>query len=692
MASAAQSQITMAAASWILQLATFNGSTITATDERSLAGWGFSNGRLHRENLQPDRLTFTRAVERFDDAPPIAYGQLVVLIDPQGVQRFVGTRIVVPASASASEELQQYEFRGPWYWLQRIVYRQSWQQLLINGQLVSRTTSHLLLNGTDFPTVADQVTAVAEFAISQGAPFALGTIDIPIRPFVTEITDQNCAAVIADQLRFAPDAVAWFDYSQAVPTLNVRQAHNLEAVSLSLGPGQRVLIADDGLTITPRPDEQVTSVSLRYERTDTLDDKQYLRLDEDVYPQGSDGSGLNAIHATIPLAGYNKTTIRASIFCEAIDTADVNWWKRVIPKLTDTRIKNLTISNVQRVIANSRTEENPAGDASSEFGRFLVEGQLAEWMADVSEDALQWEQEEISADFSFDLDVDPTSGEKLEKVQKLRIPVQLVATTAPAGESSYWATQSEEEGETAPAGLAQYLYQSLNPLQYEGSVTTVQPETTGYIGPGNSLNILGTQDAGHASMAARVQSVDELIDTGTTFIQFGPNPSLSLGAILEFMRATRHRRRWTRQETQETGENATEMDVQLGQATANLNTVEGDRQNKLFACVDTLNRIELDASQRKLTLETGGQPAKAVLQAYNLESTATLVGGDTGIYATLMASGSDASLNLNGTNGRILCQTTLCKGKQLYPREETWCDPTTGARRKIMVIASDPYD
>lgn len=680
------------AANWRIYTATFANGEVQLNAGKTLAEYGFYNGRLHRENLQADSLTLTKAVSKFDATPDIPYGQLIALQDNRGQTRFVGTRIVVPASASASEEVQEYEFLGPWHWLQRIVYRQTWKQLLVDGQLVPRTTSHLLLNGTDYRTVGLQIADAANFAIGQGAPLQLGTIDIPIVPFMTEITDQTCAQVIADQLRFAPDAVAWFDYSTNTPTLHVRQASNLTPVSLTLGPGQPISIADEGISITARPDEQVASVSLRYERTDTQDGKEYLKLAEDVYPVGSQGTGLNAVHATITLAGYNRTTVRASIVCEQIDTGSVDWWKRVVPRLDDPRIKNLVVSNVDRVIAGSRSDANPEGQASSQFQRMLVEGQLAEWMSDVTDNALQWEQEEISAEFTFDLDVDPSSGVKLEKVSRLRIPVQLVSTTAPDGESSYWALESEEEGEQAPAGLAQYLYESMSPLQYEGSVSTTQQEVTGYIGPGNRLNILGTQDVAHASMNARVQSVDEYIDSGSTLVRFGATPSLSLGTILEFMRATRHRRRWTRSQVQETGENPSNTTVELGQATANINTVEGDRQNKLFACVDSTARVELDATNRKLTMETAGQPGKLVATVYNSQADITMTGQSGSVTSSMTAGVSDSSMNLNGAGGRILCQTVSCKGKTLYPREETWCDPSTGARRKIMVLCSDPYD
>jgi hypothetical protein len=590
---------------------------IQSISSRTLASWGLQNGQLHRQSLAADTLNFSRPVAAFDASDEIEFGQLVTLSDPAGRTRFVGRRVLVPSRASGAEESKSYTFAGPWYWLERLIYHQSWQQLLINGALVPRQTSHLLLNLGGL-NIGAQIRAVAQYAIDQGAPFQLGTIDVPIVPFVTEITDQTCAQIIIDQLRWAPDAVAWFDYITNPPTFHCRQKPNLIAVTLHLNPERVPTIADEGLTIAARPDLQIPTVALRYERTDTKDGAEYLALGEDIAPAGATGRELNAISQTISLIGFNVTTLSASILCETIDTTSIEWWKRVIPSLQDARIKNLMLvsNSVERILQGSRTPSNPAGTPSSAHARMLVEGQLVDWMRDATDNQLDWEQEELSAQFSFQLDLDPTSGVKLSDKQKVRIPVHLVSTNAPDGISSYTVTETEEEGEAQPIGLAQFLFNALSSLEYEGTVNTTEQECTGYIGPGNTLNIANTAQAAHASMKARVQSADEDIDRGQTRVSFGPTPALSLSAILELLRASRHRRRWTRTSVQSDGALSGNANAKLGEATANSNTIPGDAQHTFFACHDSGKRVELDGTIPGLNVtraDNAGQSIQAQL-------------------------------------------------------------------------------
>ena len=642
---------------------------------RTLASWGFQNGRLHRQSLAADTLHLSRPVTAFDAADEIEFGQLVTLSDPTGRTRFVGRRVLIPGRASGTEESKSYTFAGPWYWLERLIYHQGWQQLLINGALVPRQTSHLLLNLGGL-SVGGQIRTVAQYAIDQGAPFQLGTIDIPIIPFVTEITDQTCAQIIIDQLRWAPDAVVWFDYATNPPTLHCRQKANLTAVTLRLDPASVPTIADEGLIIAARPDLQIPAVALRYERTDTKDGAEFLSIGEDIAPGGATGRELNAISQTITLAGFNVTTLSASILCETVDTTSIEWWKRMIPSLQDSRVKNLMLvpNSVERILQGSRTPSNPAGAPSSAYGRMLVEGQLVDWMRDATDNQLDWEQEELSAQFSFQLDVDPTSGVKLSSKQKVRIPVHLVSTNAPSGVSSYTVTETEEEGEAQPVGLAQHLLNALSNLEYEGTVHTTELECTGFIGPGNTLNIANTAQAGHASMRARVQSVDEDIDRGQTRVVFGPTPALSLGGILELLRASRHRRRWTRASVQSDGALSGSANTKLGEATANSNTIPGDAQHTFFACHDSGKRVELDATIPGLNVNKAGAGQS--------------------IQAQLSEPG-ESFLKLVGAGGQVNVRTLDClfqgAARTLTIKAVKSCDPSdpAGSNWVRLVLCSD---
>jgi len=305
----------------------------------------------------------------------------------------------------------------------------------------------------------------------------------------------------------------------------------------------------------------------------------------------------------------------------------------------------------------------------------LVEGQLVDWMRDATDNQLDWEQEELSAQFSFQLDVDPTSGVKLSDKQKVRIPIHLVSTNAPAGVSSYTVTETAEEGEAQPIGLAQFLHNALSELEYEGTVQTTEQECSGYIGPGNALNIANTAQAAHASMASRVQSVDEDIDRGQTRVRFGPTPALSLGAILELLRASRHRRRWTRASVQDDGELSGNANAKLGEATANSNTIPGDAQHTFFACHDSGKRVELDGTIPGLNVTKADSPGQS-------------------IQAQLAAPG-ESFVKLMGAGGQVNIRTADCLHlgvpRTVAIKAVKSCDPSDppGSSWVRLVLCSD---
>jgi hypothetical protein len=656
--------------------------SILASTNRTLASWGFQNGQLHRQSLAADTLNFSRPIAAFDAADEIDFGQLVTLNDPTGRARFLGRRVLVPGHASGAAESKTYTFAGPWYWLERLIYHQSWLQLLINGALVPRQTSHLLLN-LGAINVGTQIGAVAKYAIDQGAPFQLGTIDIPTVPFVTESTDQTCAQIVIDQLRWAPDAVAWFDYSTNPPTFHCRQNASLTPITLRLGPEHLPTIADEGLTIAARPDLQIPAVALRYERTDTKDGVEYLALGEDIAPPGATGREINALSQTISLFGFNVTTLSAAVLCETIDTTSIEWWKRVIPRLQDERIKNLTLvpNSVERVLQGSRTAGIPAGVPSSAYPRMLIEGQLVDWMRDATDNQLDWQQEELSAQFAFQVDTDPTSNVKLSDKEKYRIPVHLVSTNAPSGVSSYTVTETEEEGEAQPIGLAQDLYNALSGLEYEGTVNTTEQECTGYIGPGNTFNLANTAVPSHASMLARVQSVDEDIDRGQTRLNFGPTPALSVSAILELLRASRHRRRWTRTQIQTDGKLSGNANAKLGEATANNNTIPGEAQHRLFAVYDSPKRILMDVST-----DPSGQ------SNHQLYMHRTDTGGH---YIQAQLESGESRIAFLGAGGQVNIRTNDCLylsvARTVSIKAVKSCDPSDppGSNWVRLVLCSD---
>ena len=583
-----------------------------------LSSLGFQNGRLTFQSLATDVLELTAEGRAFDATPAIAFESLNQLVHPSIGVVFQGRRILTPGDASGSDERQVYTFAGPWWDLERLVYHQGWFN--IAGQQFFNP--HILLN-VGGASVATQIAAVIDYAIAQGANIQRGTIEAPVVPPVSETADLSCAAVIQNQLVWAPDCVAWFDYLTVPPTFHCRPASALGAVNLGIAPDATSAVrAVTLLNIAPRPDDQVSAVAIRYETTSTVNGKEYFSVSNDVFPplqpNGTPTTGreLRALAQTVSLRGFNATVVMADVLCDDIDLTSLDFWKKVIPSLNDDRIADLEL------VVNSGARTGVLA-----LPRFLVEGQLVDWMRIATNDQLQWEQEEVAAKFNFtfyDSRLEAQAGDQFGLIRKavaLRIPVKLVATNAPSGTSSYRHTMDFEEGDPQPVGLAEYLYNSLSPLGYEGSIQMTESEANFAVRMGNVLNLLGTRTE-WASMRALVQSLAVDIDNGISTVRFGVAPGLSISRIIELLRASRTRRRWTSTSVQEDGEIAgSSQSVELGKATANTNTIPGNETPKFFAAKDSTHKITLDSTNNHVTIEDTSGTAIARIRLSDLTGT-----------------------------------------------------------------------
>ena len=94
--------------------------------EKSVADWGLCEVTRERINQMTDTVTF-RAEATASDADPIfAHGSTVQLFQ-NGTPWFYGRVVQVPGRASAKAEDQLYRLAGPWWYLENLVFQQTWQ-------------------------------------------------------------------------------------------------------------------------------------------------------------------------------------------------------------------------------------------------------------------------------------------------------------------------------------------------------------------------------------------------------------------------------------------------------------------------------------------------------------------------------------------------------------------------------------
>jgi hypothetical protein len=567
-------------------------------DTRTFADWGLVGLKRQLRNQAPDVVTFRHDGAAFDGTPLFPYGATIKIfrtIDAAApVQWFVGRIDRTPRFGSASEEGLQYTCNGPWWYLEHLVYQQGWK--VDNGSGVTTLNkSRVLLFHTITGTKLDageQIADALDWAIAAGKPLVYDDTGFPeVNPPVDEAQDLMVAEVLRRALRWAPDAVTWFDYSTTPPTFHCSRRGDLPPVSLVIGGDDYQL---DGFTIASRDDLLVPAVHLKFERTDTVDGVPYLQVSEQKAPNDSiTGTEDSALVATIQLEGGSVQSVSADVEVETPNVSNAAWWRGQLPWLANDRVA------IQSISSGARTSALP---------RLLTRGQLAAWMT-VGGSPVTAEPDTLSARIKYNVYSSSThNADTLLASYDQVHSVKRTATNATSG--TYTAIESALVGESAPAGLAQFLYDAVNALHWEGSVAVTENELGDHPLPtlGSGLNLTGG-NAGWTAMNALVQEVFEDVDAGTTRLSFGPGLHLGIRDILELLRINRHRRIYINPATRVTGQAYGSGSVQLGRDTAKDAPSSGSLQPQRIkvgdAATATKGAIDLDPTRADVTSGTG---------------------------------------------------------------------------------------
>ncbi|MEM1057914.1 MAG: hypothetical protein AAGK14_01590 [Verrucomicrobiota bacterium] len=592
-------------------------STWTLTDaaatERSFADWGLADLRRTLRNLGADVVTFTAPGRAVEADPLFAHGTTVV-IKRDGERWFEGRVVRIPVAGSPEAEEQTYQVAGPWWYLDDLVYQQDWNQLSDFGNSLSplervRRSRSILGMSADGERISSrlQIQDAVKYAIGQGRPLQLGTVQPTADVPWDEYQDATCAEVIRKMLRWTPDAVTWFDYTTSPPTLEVRHLDSLTARTLDLAASPARI---EDLRIVPREDLRRSAVELIYERTDTVDGNDFARVFRDIHPPGANPQGVGALTMTLELGGGSKTYQRQQVKVDPIVEDGVNWWKGKLPWLRD--VANLVISN------GAVDDEDLPNE--------LIEGSVSSWMDEEAGPV------EVTAEASYEVLADPgqpfdeTDNPVIDKRSRVKLSTRVRGTTAAT--RLYARLRSFTPAEVQPVGLAEDLYNALNPLQHEGRLVLVEAEAGAFSWLGSRLQLTGGR-AEWASMRAMVQLVREDVAAGRTEISFGPVSPLGADDLLELVRANRGRRPTFRLSERKDGRPGGGAETDGPDATA------GDSPDL-----------------------SGGAPAQ---------------------FTVLDTEGS----------GRVVLDSEDCDDRELRVREVDVCD--NGEAKKMLIVASEPY-
>jgi hypothetical protein len=478
--------------------------------EQTFAALGLCRLRRRRLNQGRDTVTFRQESATALTAPLAIEPFTTVHICKEGSTWFSGKLIGLPAFGSVEEEAGNYQIGGPWWDLENIVYQQPWSLAKdpenSESELVTAWKSHIVLGQGatgDRLTIREQLLQILDYAVDSGAAlsYALPTGTLAGTFPLDECRDLSCAEAIQRVLRWAPAVRSWFDYSEEIPVLHFTDRSTAPSFFVSMAAESL-----QQLSIAPRPDLQLQTVAIKYERTHRAGRKVWQTLQVDRYPADGEENSPRALVLTVELEGSSSQYVTQKISTEAVALNSTLWWKRHLPALED--VENLQLLSVSR---------------DSTLPRELLTGCISDWMSidcesDVARATIAYEKEGIF-------------------VASQDVAVRFLATDGQTATYSRLSSYAPEE--EAPEGLAQTFFESLSACPYEGVLRLVANEVPA-VPMGALLQITGGQSA-WASMGAEIQECEEDVDGGIAELRFGPPAHLGLKQLIQLARANRRR-------------------------------------------------------------------------------------------------------------------------------------------------------
>jgi len=547
--------------------------------------WKISKATLARRNAACDEF---RAV--FADksaASGAAAGDIVELFD-NGVRRFYGRVVKVPASSSGDSESLEILAKSPWNDLEETVYQQQWKiRHISDGQasLDAFYRSRVVL-GQDADAkqigARAQMLDILNYAIMCGAEISIGEISADTQMLLDETKDITCAEAAARTLKWLPNSAVWFDYAgDGFPSLNISPREALPTAEIR---------AEDGrvkkFSASARPDLVVSGVSIKYESENTEGEYSWLTVSEDNYPDGFNPASKKAIVMNVELAGYKATCQKYQAVCESIQPSSPAWWKSRVPSLADAQ--SLSVS------AYSREGSLPLELVSGSLGNCLgIDG-----ASDI-----------VRATVSYD---DGEGGTVTRDVG-----VKLMSTRAASGTHCAWTTT--QAAETAPQGLAKAIYEAVSEMQYEGEISLIGSKSENYVG--RRLRVLGAGTQWE-NMNSPVVSASEDLFTEILTLRFGPPKHLYPDELAELFRINRNRKVSTSIETRSTGKISAST-VEMSAQNSSTSSDGGDAKYSQMILKDAAAEVSINlkcsalsegqsAAFRYVNICHEGRPAKAM--------------------------------------------------------------------------------
>ncbi len=496
------------------------------------------------------------SAREFDAEEAFAHDDAVALQRVEGgvtVTFFQGKIVRIGKTANPDYEGHDYALEDAWADLEATTYQEGWS---IGGgsYLVPRAVMGIgkNLSGTAYERipVGKQIKEILTYAIGEGVDLQVGVIPDGEILMPEEESNQSCAELIRQCLRFHPDWLPWIDHTTTPPTFHVTPVATVGAVSglteltMDVSGSERI----SGLKVSRRDGEMPQSVRIFYEFATTIDNEVFRNGVIDKWPADGPDGGPRVLQASISLAGMKMQTQKSEVQVRPIPTGPTDpdvksWLKKKFPHMALIPDAAFTVTKFDRSLL-TETDAHPdpinpraprlEAENLDHLPNELIRGQINDWMR-VRVGAIQIKiQVEKTGSWTT-----ATAAERAAWKKGVRDISRMVATNAET--KVYKGISQWVAPEEVPTGIAQAIYQSIHSgCLYEGTITVTESEISASRRYGRRLNLTGG-DAGWTDMDAVVHSVDWDLASGRSTIGFGPVPELGPADFLEYQRILRQR-------------------------------------------------------------------------------------------------------------------------------------------------------
>lgn len=466
-----------------------------------------------------------------------AYGTMVGIYHA-GQRRFLGRVTRVQMSRTGTSSYRTVRLAGPWEWLERIPYRQSWRMWRdtdLGPVEQSRVILHQSASG-DAITVEEQIADIIGHAAARGAPIAFGSAAVDLSLPWDEQRDIRCSQAIARCLRFAPDICSRIDYEESPPKIHFGggSAVTLPQSAEALVTGYRDDLVVPGVTIEI---ERISTISTD-DGASTFRSLQYLRA--------GDTDSVDSLFATLQLAGSDaaRSNMYVNVLTEDIPVplTDAAWWIARHSRLKGLSRFDVTFIQAERFVAATNA---PVSDMdAARFPRISLTP-----LADLAAIDIHARAEVFRA--IVDIVKRDNTGEIVDAEHAVELELHVIATDARTREYRAPLSRRFVSAEPTPANLAAELLAHFSVRYAEGTARW----PAGDLWPSIGDTIDGTP-----IQSIFVTSSDKTID-----VAFGPPQHLAVADFASLLQGFRTRRAAFSWRARTDGEPASDSDLTADQ-------------------------------------------------------------------------------------------------------------------------------